>query len=196
MIYKIYSSLKYLVIATILVGSASFFTWVFPSFFDSATKVSDGNTRFYNAKELAGRLVYIREGCSMCHSMFVRNLDEEVERYGPYTKPTQDLYDYPHVWGSKRTGPDLSNVGLKFSDFWHKSHLLNPRSLIKNSTMPSYPWLFEAKINGYEVEKLMKAMRKLGVPYTDEDIDEAEYSLRDLSKGDALIIYLQKLKPN
>lgn len=182
-------------LAIIIVGSASFLCWVFPSYFTTSQIAAEEGSRLYGPIELAGRLVYIREGCSTCHSMFVRNLHEETKRYGPYTKDTQDIYDYPHLWGSKRTGPDLTNIGLKYSDFWHKAHLINPRSVLKISTMPAYPWLFESLIDAAEVESLMIAMRDMGVPYTENNIDDVRLYLRGITKGEALVFYLQSLKP-
>lgn len=152
------------------------------------------NSHLYTAVELTGRDIYMREGCSVCHSQQIRPLIAEVERYGPYSRADEFVYDRPFMWGSKRTGPDLHRIGGKYSDDWHRIHLIDPRSVIPNSIMPAYPWLEErdASQTGNVTAKL-RALRTLGHPYTDEDIEAAESDLEGLKEMDALIAYLQIL---
>lgn len=152
------------------------------------------NSHLYTAVELTGRDIYMREGCSVCHSQQIRPLIAEVERYGPYSRADEFVYDRPFMWGSKRTGPDLHRIGGKYSDDWHRIHLLDPRSVIPNSIMPAYPWLEkrDASQTGNVTAKL-RALRILGHPYTDEDIEAAESDLDGLKEMDALIAYLQIL---
>ena len=148
----------------------------------------------YNAVELTGRDIYIREGCSVCHSQQIRPLIAEVERYGPYSRADEFIYDRPFLWGSKRTGPDLHRVGGKYSDQWHELHLLNPRALVPDSIMPAYPWLAQrAALEAGDIQGKLRALRTLGHPYSDEDIEQAESQLADLSELDALVRYLQIL---
>jgi len=146
------------------------------------------------ALELAGRDVYVREGCYGCHSQQVRSLHEETMRYGPYSLAGESVYDHPFQWGSKRTGPDLARVGGRYSDQWHKVHLNNPRDVVPESNMPGYPWLAENYVDGHEVQSMMRALRRVGVPYTDQDIEGAVDATTGKSKQDALIAYLQSLK--
>ena len=152
------------------------------------------NSHLYTAVELTGRDIYMREGCSVCHSQQIRPLIAEVERYGPYSRADEFVYDRPFMWGSKRTGPDLHRIGGKYSDDWHRIHLIDPRSVIPNSIMPAYPWLEkrDASQTGNVTAKL-RALRILGHPYTDEDIEAAEADLDGLKEMDALIAYLQIL---
>lgn len=152
------------------------------------------NSHLYSAVELTGRDIYIREGCHVCHSQQVRPLIAEVERYGPYSRADEFVYDRPFLWGSKRTGPDLHRLGGKFSDDWHRIHLLNPRSVVPNSIMPAYPWLAEreASETGNITAKL-SALTVLGHTYTEEDIAGADAALEGMTEMDALIAYLQML---
>jgi cytochrome c oxidase cbb3-type subunit 2 len=152
------------------------------------------NSHLYTAVELTGRDIYMREGCSVCHSQQIRPLIAEVERYGPYSRADEFVYDRPFMWGSKRTGPDLHRIGGKYSDDWHRIHLLDPRAVIPASIMPAYPWLEkrDASQTGNVTAKL-RALRTLGHPYTDEDIEAAEADLDGLKEIDALIAYLQIL---
>lgn len=145
------------------------------------------------AVELEGRDIYIREGCHVCHTQMVRPLRAEVERYGHYSVAGESVYDYPFLWGSKRTGPDLARVGQRYSDAWHRAHLYNPRNVVPESNMPEFPWLFDAELDGKLTGKKMEALRKVGVPYTDEDIAGAEKAVQGVSEVDALIAYLQQL---
>jgi cytochrome c oxidase cbb3-type subunit 2 len=147
----------------------------------------------YPALELAGRDVYIREGCYNCHSQMVRTLRFETERYGHYSLAGESVYDRPFQWGSKRTGPDLARVGGRYSDDWHRVHLINPRDVVPESNMPAYGWLAEAPVDGAEVTANMRALHTLGHPYTDEDLAGAAQAVEGRSELDALVAYLQGL---
>jgi len=148
----------------------------------------------YPALELAGRDIYQREGCYNCHSQMVRTLRFETERYGHYSLAGESVYDHPFQWGSKRTGPDLARVGLRgYSDDWHRAHLDNPRDVVPESNMPAYPWLARNKLDGDEVATHMRALRRVGVPYTDADIAGAPAAVAGKTEQDAVIAYLQGL---
>ena len=147
----------------------------------------------YPALELAGRDVYVREGCYNCHSQMVRTLRFESERYGHYSLAGESVYDRPFQWGSKRTGPDLARVGGRYSDDWHRVHLVNPRDVVPESNMPSYPWLEGKLIDREQVAYRMKALQRLGDPYTDEEIAGAGNELMGKTELDAVVAYLQGL---
>jgi len=147
----------------------------------------------YAPLELTGRDVYIREGCYNCHSQMVRPFRAEVERYGHYSVAGEFVYDHPFQWGSKRTGPDLHRVGGRYSDEWHRLHLLDPRSVVPESNMPAYTWLEKAAANAEDIEAKMRALRVVGVPYKDDEIAAARGELKDKTEMDALIAYLQVL---
>ena len=147
----------------------------------------------YPALELAGREVYSREGCYNCHSQMVRTLRFETERYGHYSLAGESVYDRPFQWGSKRTGPDLARVGGRYSDDWHRVHLNNPRDLVPESNMPGFPWLSDATVDGALVKKKMEALRTLGDPYTQADIDGANAAVEGKTELDAVVAYLQGL---
>jgi len=147
----------------------------------------------YGPLELTGRDVYIREGCYTCHSQMVRPFRAEVERYGPYSVAGEFVYDHPFQWGSKRTGPDLHRVGGRYSDEWHRLHLLNPRQVVPESNMPAYAWLERSPADAATIEAKMRALRAIGVPYTDADIAGARKALEGKTEMDALIAYLQGL---
>jgi cytochrome c oxidase cbb3-type subunit 2 len=147
----------------------------------------------YPALELAGREVYIREGCYNCHSQMVRTLRFETERYGHYSLAGESVYDRPFQWGSKRTGPDLARVGGRYSDDWHRVHLINPRDLVPESNMPGYPWLADATVDGALVKRKMEALRALGDPYTQADLDGAAAAVEGKTELDAVVAYLQGL---
>ncbi|MBX2808632.1 MAG: cytochrome-c oxidase, cbb3-type subunit II [Cellvibrionaceae bacterium] len=142
---------------------------------------------------LEGRDIYIREGCTVCHTQMVRPLRAEVERYGHYSVAGEHVYEHPFLWGSKRTGPDLARVGGRYSDVWHKAHLYNPRNVVPNSNMPSFPWLFDRVLDGKHTAAKMRALRSVGVPYTDADIEGAESAVKGVAEIDALVAYLQQL---
>ena len=147
----------------------------------------------YPALELAGRDVYIREGCYNCHSQMVRTLRFETERYGHYSLAGESVYDRPFQWGSKRTGPDLARVGGRYSDDWHRNHLIDPRKVVPESNMPAYPWLDKRPANVSLTEKSIRAKMRLGEPYTQADIDSVAEALKDKTEMDALVAYLQGL---
>jgi len=147
----------------------------------------------YSALQLTGRDVYVREGCYNCHSQMVRPLRAEVERYGNYSVAGEFVYDHPFQWGSKRTGPDLHRVGGRYSDEWHRLHLLNARNLVPESNMPGYPWLASTPANAADIESKMRALRIVGVPYSDSEITAAKGELDGKTEMDALIAYLQNL---
>ena len=145
------------------------------------------------AMQLEGRDIYIREGCHVCHSQMVRPFRSETERYGHYSVAGEHVYEHPFLWGSKRTGPDLARVGGRYSDEWHRAHLFNPRNVVPESNMPSFPWLFTNELDGKHTGKKMKALRTVGVPYTDQDIAEAQEKVIGQYEIDALVEYLQQL---
>lgn len=161
------------------------------------TKISDwkagDGVRPYSGLELAGRDIYLREGCYTCHSQMIRPFRDENERYGHYSLASESMYDHPFQWGSKRTGPDLARVGGKYSNDWHVRHLRAPRSVVPESVMPNYPWLEKATIDGPGVAKRMSAMKTLNVPYTNDDINGAEAEVQGKTEMDALVAYLQVL---
>ncbi|MCZ8319704.1 MAG: cytochrome-c oxidase, cbb3-type subunit II [Lysobacteraceae bacterium] len=150
----------------------------------------------YPALELAGRDVYIREGCYNCHSQMVRTLRFETERYGHYSLAGESVYDRPFQWGSKRTGPDLARVGGRYSDDWHRVHLIDPRAVVPESNMPAYPWLAESAVDGPTVRSNMEALRTLGHPYSQAEIDGAAAAVEGKSELDAVVAYLQGLGKN
>ncbi len=155
-------------------------------------KAGDG-VRPYTPLELAGRDVYKREGCYLCHSQMIRPFRDEKERYGHYSLASESMYDHPFQWGSKRTGPDLARVGGKYSDEWHRRHLMAPRSVVPESVMPNYPWLAKATVDPGHTQDVMRVMTMLGVPYTQDDIATAAEEVKGKSELDAVVAYLQVL---
>ncbi len=147
----------------------------------------------YPALELAGRDVYVREGCYNCHSQMVRTLRFETERYGHYSLAGESVYDRPFQWGSKRTGPDLARVGGRYSDDWHRVHMIDPRAVVPESNMPGFPWLAENAVDGASVTRRMKALQRLGDPYSDEEIQASAAAVAGKSELDAMVAYLQGL---
>jgi cytochrome c oxidase cbb3-type subunit II len=179
-----------LVILTIAVGGL---VEIIPlSFMKSVTEPVAG-LKPYSALQLTGRDIYIREGCYNCHSQMIRPFRAEVERYGHYSTAGEFVYDHPFQWGSKRTGPDLHRVGGRYSDVWHRIHLMNPRDVVPESNMPGYPWMANVPANAADIEAKMRALHVVGVPYTEEQIKGARAELQDKSEMDALIAYLQGL---
>lgn len=166
---------------------------IVPQFFQKETSEPIAGLKPWNAVELEGRDIYIREGCHVCHTQMVRPLRAEVERYGHYSVAGESVYDHPFLWGSKRTGPDLARVGKRYSDTWHRAHLYNPRNVVAKSNMPAFPWLFDQKLDGKYTGKKMAALRSVGVPYTDADIEGAEAAVKGVAEVDALVAYLQQL---
>lgn len=147
----------------------------------------------YDALRLAGRDVYVREGCYLCHSQMIRALRFETQRYGEHSVLDESVYDRPFQWGSKRTGPDLARIGGKYSDQWQRVHLIAPRSVVPESNMPNYPWLAKAQIDGAEVQARMRVLRQLGDPYSEEEIEAAPKTVKDKSELDAIVAYMQGL---
>jgi cytochrome c oxidase cbb3-type subunit 2 len=186
----------WLIIATIIVVSIAGLVQIVPLFFQHTTTEPSPGVVPYTALRLAGRDIYQREGCVGCHSQQIRTLRSEVERYGPYSLAGESVFDRPFLWGSKRTGPDLARVGARYSDDWHRIHLRNPRDVVPESNMPGYPWLQKSAANASSIQSHMVAMRRLGVPYTDEMIAEAPKELEGKTEEDALIAYLQGLGVN
>ena len=183
-----------LIFGILFVSAIGGLVQVLPPLYQQSLSTPGVNTRVYDAVELTGRDVYIREGCHVCHTQQIRPLVAEVERYGPYSQAGEFVYDRPFLWGSKRTGPDLHRIAGKYSDAWHEVHLLDPRSVVPESIMPGYPWLAErAATEGGDVGRKMQVLRRLGHPYTDEDIAAAQARLDGLTELDALIVYLQML---
>ncbi|SHH03332.1 cytochrome c oxidase cbb3-type subunit 2 [Hydrocarboniphaga daqingensis] len=180
-----------LIAAVISVGG---FVEIVPLLVGSHMEQPAPGVRPLSALEVAGRNVYVREGCYGCHSQQVRSLDDETLRYGPYALAGESVYDHPFQWGSKRTGPDLSRVGGRYSNDWQRVHLLNPRDVVPESNMPGYPWLADDRLDGTEVAAMMTALRRVGVPYDDATIAAAATQVDGKSKLDALIAYLQSLK--
>ncbi len=166
---------------------------IVPLFFQSETNEPLPGIKPLPALALEGRDVYIREGCHVCHTQMIRPLRTETERYGHYSLAGESVYEHPFLWGSKRTGPDLARVGKRYSDEWHYAHLIDPRSVVPESVMPSYPWLTTKLIKHRETEEKMKALRKVGVPYTDEQIKQAASEVEGYTEMEALIVYLQQL---
>lgn len=166
---------------------------IVPLFYQASTTKPEKNLRPLTALELEGRDVYIREGCHVCHTQMIRPLAGETERYGTFSRAGESVYEHPFLWGSKRTGPDLARVGERYSDEWHRIHLMNPRDVVPESVMPSYPWLEEAVITGTQTDKKMKALQTLGVPYSNEEIAKANDLVRGRTEMDAVIAYLQQL---
>lgn len=170
---KLERNALWFVFAIIFVASIGGAVEIAPLFTIDETVEDVPDMRQYTPLELAGRNIYIREGCYACHSQMIRTLQDEVERYGPYSLAVESKYDHPMLWGSKRTGPDLARVGGKYSDQWHVTHLVNPRDLVPQSVMPSYSWLMKNKLDYEELTLDLKAQRKVGVPYSDAMIDNA-----------------------
>ena len=166
---------------------------IVPLYFQRSTTEPVAGLKPYTALQLAGRDVYIREGCSNCHSQMVRPFRAETERYGHYSVAGEFVYDHPFLWGSKRTGPDLARVGGRYSDEWHRVHLNNPRDVVPESNMPAYAFLAQSKVDPDQLPAKMNALRKVGVPYTDEDVTGAADAVKGKSEQDALIAYLQGL---
>ncbi len=166
---------------------------IVPLFFQKSTTEPVAGLKPHNALELTGRDIYVREGCYNCHSQMIRPFRAETERYGHYSVAGEFVYDRPFQWGSKRTGPDLARVGGRYSDEWHRVHLLNPRDLVPESNMPAYPWLAKTPADASSIRKKMEVLRTLGHPYSDEDIAAAPEALKDRTEMDALIAYLQGL---
>jgi cytochrome c oxidase cbb3-type subunit 2 len=166
---------------------------IVPLFFQKTTTQPVVGLQPYTALQLAGRDIYLREGCYGCHSQMIRPLRAETLRYGHYSVAGEFVYDHPFQWGSKRTGPDLHRVGGRYSDEWHRLHLFNPRDVVPESNMPAYPWLADALVDHNTIGDHMTALRRVGVPYTDEQIAGASSDIKNKTEMDALVAYLQVL---
>jgi len=182
-----------LIVLVILVIAVGGLVEIVPLWFEKSVTEPVAGLKPYTPLQLTGRDVYIREGCYNCHSQMVRPFRAEVERYGHYSVAGEFVYDRPFQWGSKRTGPDLHRVGGRYSDDWHRIHLNDPRSVVPESNMPGYPWLAKDPANAGDIEAKLRALRFLGVPYSDQDIAGAKAALKDRTEMDALIAYLQVL---
>jgi len=186
-------NLGLLIVLIIVAISFGGLVQIVPLFFQKSTTQPVSGLKPYTALQLSGRDVYVREGCYNCHSQMIRPFRAETERYGHYSVAGEFVYDRPFQWGSKRTGPDLARVGGRYSDEWHRVHLINPRDLVPESNMPAYPWLATAAIDPASVAPKLRALRRLGVPYTDEDIEKSAESVKGKTEMDALIAYMQGL---
>jgi cytochrome c oxidase cbb3-type subunit 2 len=186
-------NLTLMIILVILVVSVGGLVEIVPLFFQKSTTQPVTGLKPYTALQLAGRDIYIREGCNNCHSQMIRPFRAETERYGHYSVAGEFIYDHPFLWGSKRTGPDLARVGRKYSDEWHHVHLTNPRDVVPESNMPAYAWPDQRPLDAADLPAKMRALRVLGVPYSDEDIAKAAGSAQGKTEMDAVIAYLQNL---
>jgi cytochrome c oxidase cbb3-type subunit 2 len=182
-----------MIVLILLVISVGGLVEIVPLFFQKSTTTPIEGLKPYTAVQLAGRDIFIREGCVGCHSQMIRPLRSEALRYGHYSVAGESVYDHPFLWGSKRTGPDLARVGGRYSDDWHRIHLNNPRDVVPESIMPAYPWLEKAEIDAEDIPGRMRALRIVGVPYTDEDIASAAADAEGVTEMDAVITYLQVL---
>ena len=182
-----------LIVLVILVVAVGGLVEIVPLAFQKSVTEPVAGLKPYGALQLTGRDIYVREGCYNCHSQMVRPFRAEVERYGPYSVAGEFVYDRPFQWGSKRTGPDLHRVGGRYSDEWHRLHLVNPRDLVPESNMPAYAFLEKSPANAQDIEAKLRALRLLGVPYTDEDLKKARSEVAGKTEMDALIAYLQNL---
>jgi cytochrome c oxidase cbb3-type subunit 2 len=182
-----------LIVLIILVVAVGGLVEIVPLYFQRSTTEPVAGLKPYAPLQLAGRDIYVREGCYNCHSQMIRPFRAETERYGHYSVAGEFVYDRPFQWGSKRTGPDLARVGGRYSDEWHRIHLNNPRDVVPESNMPGYPWLARTSLDSSDIEAKLKVLRFLGHPYTDEDIAGARKALEGKTEQDALIAYLQVL---
>jgi cytochrome c oxidase cbb3-type subunit 2 len=190
---KIETTPTLLIVLVILVVAIGGLVEIVPLYFQRSTTQAVQGIKPYEPLRLAGRDIYVREGCYNCHSQMIRPFRAETLRYGHYSVAGEFVYDHPFQWGSKRTGPDLARVGGRYSDDWHRIHFNNPRDVVPESNMPAYPWLEKSKLDGSDIQARMKALRTAGVPYTDEQIAKAPEALKDKSELDAVIAYLQGL---
>ena len=185
--------MAWMVILIVAVVSIGGLIEIVPLYFQKSTTEPVKGIVPYTPLQLTGRDVYIREGCSNCHSQMIRPFRAETERYGAYSVAGEFVYDHPFLWGSKRTGPDLARVGARYSDDWHRAHLQNPRDVVPESNMPAYPWLARNPANAEDVDRKLAALRRIGVPYTDQQIAAARAEVEGKTEEDALVAYLQNL---
>ena len=190
---KVEKNVGVLIVLTIVAISFGTLVELVPLMFAKETNEPVAGLEPYPPLQLEGRDIYIREGCNNCHSQMIRPLRAETERYGHYSVAGEFVYDHPFLWGSKRTGPDLARVGERYSDDWHRAHMYNPRDVVPESNMPAYPWLFRNEVNAERTPKKMATLRRLGVPYSEDDIAGATAAVEGKKEIDALIAYLQGL---
>jgi cytochrome c oxidase cbb3-type subunit 2 len=190
---KIEQNVTLLIVLVILVVAVGGLVEIVPLFFQKSTTEPVAGLKPYTALQLEGRDIYIREGCYNCHSQMIRPFRAETERYGHYSVAGEFVYDHPFQWGSKRTGPDLQRVGGRYSDEWHRLHLTQPRDVVPESNMPAYPWLAKANVDDAMTGTKMRALRRVGVPYSDEEIAGAAAEVKGKTEMEALIAYLQVL---
>jgi cytochrome c oxidase cbb3-type subunit 2 len=190
---RIETSNGLMIVLILLVLLAGGLVEIVPLYFQKSTTAPIPGVLPYTPLQLAGRDVYIREGCYGCHSQMIRPFRAETLRYGHYSVAGESVYDHPFQWGSKRTGPDLARVGGRYSDEWHRQHLTNPRDLVPESNMPAYPWLEKTPANAASIQAHMNGLRTLGAPYSDEEIAKAPEEVKDKTELDAVIAYLQVL---
>ena len=190
---KVEKNLGLMLVFVVLFISIGGLVQIVPLFFQDSLTEPVAGLKPYSALRLTGRDIYIREGCNTCHSQMIRPFRAETERYGHYSVAGEFVYDRPFQWGSKRTGPDLHRVGGRYSDEWHRVHMINPRDVVPESIMPGYPWLAETVLSGDDIQAKMRGLRKLGVPYSDDEISAAPDAIKGKTELDALIAYLQGL---
>ena len=190
---KIEKNIGLMMVLILVVISIGGLVQIVPLFFMHSTIEPVEGLKPYTALQLMGRDIYVREGCYLCHSQMIRPFRAETERYGHYSLAGEFVYDHPFQWGSKRTGPDLARVGGRYSDEWHRVHLINPRDVVPESIMPGFPWLAKNRLEHTDIKRRMEVLRELGVPYTDEQINNAENELKGKTEMDAMIAYLQHL---
>lgn len=190
---KVETNIGLMVLFVMIVISIGGLVEIVPLFFQKSTTVPVEGLKPYTALQLSGRDLYIRESCSVCHSQMIRPFRAETERYGHYSVAGEFVYDRPFQWGSERTGPDLARVGGRYSDEWHRVHLINPRDVVPESIMPGFPWLATNKLDASDIQRKMRVLRMLGSPYTDEEIAAAPGELEGKTEMDAIIAYLQVL---
>lgn len=190
---KVEKNVGLLIILIVLAVSVGGLVQIVPLFFQKSTTQAVAGLKPYSPLALEGRDIYVREGCYTCHSQMIRPFRAETERYGHYSVAGEFVYDRPFQWGSKRTGPDLARVGGRYSDEWHRAHLINPRDVVPESIMPGYPWLETSKLKGDLIQRKMQVLRTLGHPYTDEEIANAPKELEGKTEMDAMVAYLQGL---
>jgi cytochrome c oxidase cbb3-type subunit 2 len=190
---KIETTPTLLIVLVILVVAIGGLVEIVPLYFQRTTTEAVKGIKPYEPLRLVGRDIYIREGCYNCHSQMIRPFRAETLRYGHYSVAGEFVYDHPFQWGSKRTGPDLARVGARYSDEWHRVHFNNPRDVVPESNMPAYPWFAKSSLDGVDVQGRMKALKAIGVPYTDDQIAKAPEALKGKTELDAVIAYLQGL---
>ena len=190
---KVEKNIGLMIVLIIGVISIGGLVQIIPLFFQDSLTEPVAGLKPYSPLRLEGRDIYIREGCYVCHSQMIRPFRAETERYGHYSVAGEYVYDRPFQWGSKRTGPDLHRVGGRYSDDWHRVHLINPRDVVPESIMPGYPWLEENMLDGGDIQAKMETLRTLGAPYTDDEIANAPKALEGKTEMDAIIAYMQGL---